>query len=201
LACSRPHRVVHHRRAVGPLLLRDHRYAGALSPALKLLHRRGSEGVAGRQHHRATLARQQARQLADGGGLADPVDPDEEHHVGPLVGIDAKRLLQRPEQVHQQAGQRAMQRHGVVQLTALHPLGQLHHDLARGLHADVREQQSRLELLHHGVVDFLLAEQQIADPGRELAARLGEAGLQPAPETAPTPAVLFRFTHRTAPFS
>ena len=53
---------------------RTHSHADALGPDLQLLHRRGAEGVAGRQQHLLALALEQVGQLGDAGGLAGAVD-------------------------------------------------------------------------------------------------------------------------------
>ena len=84
-----------HRGGVGAGVLGDDRNVVALAPDLQLLDGGGAEGITGGQHHRFALVLEAARQLADGGGLADAVDPDHQDHIGLLAGINDQRLIHR----------------------------------------------------------------------------------------------------------
>src|SRR3569623_253952 len=78
-------RIEDDRGGIGRACLRDHSDVVALAPGLQLLHRRGAEGVAGREHHRVPLGLQIYRELADGGGLAHAVHAHHQDHVRSLV--------------------------------------------------------------------------------------------------------------------
>jgi hypothetical protein len=102
-------RVERDRGRIGVLALRDHRHAVALAPGLQLRDRGGAEGVAGGQHQAVALVLEAARQLADGGGLADAVDADGEDHEGLLRGRCAAAGHRRQHR-HQFGAQRLQQR-------------------------------------------------------------------------------------------
>src|SRR5665213_3082991 len=70
-----------HRARVAPLGPAHDVGAGPLGPQTELLAGRGPEGVAGGQEHRGAVPGQPCGHLAHRGGLADPVDSDEQPHV------------------------------------------------------------------------------------------------------------------------
>src|SRR3569833_1855803 len=84
-------RIEDDRGRISRACLRDHSDVVALAPGLQLLHCRGAEGVAGREHHRVPLRLQIFRELADGGGLAHAVHAHHQDHIGPLVRGDGER--------------------------------------------------------------------------------------------------------------
>ncbi len=73
--------VVDDGRRIAACLAPDELDTGPFGPRPELLGRRGAERVAGRHQHRPADGRLLARDLADGGGLADAVDADEQPHV------------------------------------------------------------------------------------------------------------------------
>ena len=74
--------VVYHGGGIRPLVLLDDVHPRPLGPDGELLRRRRPEGVPGAQQHLFALPLPPGGQLADGGGLAHPVHPDEQHHGG-----------------------------------------------------------------------------------------------------------------------
>jgi hypothetical protein len=102
LVCKRPavfeallggllDRLEDHRARVGVLFALHDRAAHALAPHLELQHGGSAEGVARGQQDLLALARVLARELADGRGLADAVDADDQDHRG--LGGELERLL------------------------------------------------------------------------------------------------------------
>ncbi len=108
LVCSRPGGVGQHevgalggrrfdgveddRRRVGALTAAHQLDARPLGPGAELLGGGGPEGVAGGHDDAVAVDRQPLGDLADGGGLADAVDADEQPDVGG-VGVEAQRPL------------------------------------------------------------------------------------------------------------
>ena len=84
------HRVIGQRGGIGPIGRGQHRHPGPLPPDLQLFHRGGTKGVTRRDHHLFAGGAKLAGQLADGGGLARPVDPDHQNHLRAL-GIKRQR--------------------------------------------------------------------------------------------------------------
>ena len=67
---------------VGAVAAALERGPGALGPDLQLVAGGGPEGVAGDDHHLRPLTGQVGGDLAQGGGLARPIDPDEQGDEG-----------------------------------------------------------------------------------------------------------------------
>ena len=84
--------VEHHRARVAALGPADDLGVGALGPRRQLLGCGGAERVAGGEQHGTSGIMLLARDLADGGGLADPVDADEQPHVDGVGGTGAIEL-------------------------------------------------------------------------------------------------------------
>ena len=68
-------------------------------PDLELLGGRGAERVGRHQQHRPSFGFPGARHLADGGGLADTVDPDDEDDPRPLEETARRRHIELPSQL------------------------------------------------------------------------------------------------------
>ncbi|KAG1246285.1 hypothetical protein G6F65_020764 [Rhizopus arrhizus] len=109
---------------------------------LQLGHGGGAEGIAGGQHQAVAVVLEAFGQLADGGGLADAVDTDGEHHEGLGVAIDHQRLGHRLQDRDQFAAQRGQQRIGVGEFARLHALAQALYQVGGGTHADVGGRRS-----------------------------------------------------------
>ena len=85
--------------------------------------------------------------------LPAPLTPTTRIANGAAVRVDHQRLLRRPQDVQQRAAQRCEQRVEIAELLALDLTAQLVEDALRGFDADVRGDQSRLELVENRVVD------------------------------------------------
>ena len=83
--------IIHHRGGVGALGVLYHLAAYPFRPDAQLLTGRRPEGIRRTQQHLFALALQPIGQLADGGGLAHPVDADHQHHAG--LGLRHQRLI------------------------------------------------------------------------------------------------------------
>jgi len=146
---------------VGVLALGDEVGPGALSPDLKLVHGRGPERVGGPDGDLEAPLGELVAQLADGGGLAHAVDPDDEEDIRAfglrqvqIRGLVAPVGFQHAGDFLAEHGQQTVDGGGVLPGGAV--LDALH-DLHRGLHADVAGDQGLLELFEHVGVDVLLA--------------------------------------------
>ena len=181
---GRLNRVVDHAGGIRTGELGDHRNAVALAPHLQLLHGGGPEGVAGGQHHVLAFGLEAAGQLADGGGLADPVHAHHQNHIGLFGGVDFQRPVHRHQQVAQLFLQRFVERVRVHQFLTADPVGEVADDGVGGFHAHVRHQQLSLDFLEDLVVDLLGAHQQVRQALAQVLAGLAHALLHARPETA-----------------
>ena len=74
-------RVVHNCGRVGAGFLLDDLDAVALRPDFQLFDGGGAKRVRSAEHHAAALLAQAVCELSDAGGLARPVDADDENHA------------------------------------------------------------------------------------------------------------------------
>ncbi len=81
-----------HARRIPALDAADDLDVAALGPHGELFGRCGAEGVAGGHQHRVAFGFEPLAQLADRGGLADTVHPDEQPDVG-LALVDRERTI------------------------------------------------------------------------------------------------------------
>ncbi len=107
-------------------------------------------------------------EFADRRRLARTVDSHHQYHEGAFRSLDDERPRDRPKLFDQFRAQRVEQRLRISKLFAFYPLGKRIHDALGRLDADIGAQQTVFERGENLVVDGLLAEQQIADPGRQL---------------------------------
>ena len=170
------------RGRIGVLALGDDRDVVALAPDLQLLHGGGAEGVAGGQHQAVAVLLEAARQLADGGGLADAIDADGEQHERLLIGINRQRLGDRFQDCAQLDAQGLQQLSRVGEFARLEAFTDIGHDFGADPHADIGTDQRRLQLIEQVGVEFRVAREQDAEGAGEktLADRLLDrlAGLQ-----------------------
>ena len=152
-------RVEHDRSGICAGGLRDHGHVVAIAPDLQLLDGGGAERVARGEHDFEALLLQLPRELADGRGLAGAVDADDENRERRSGAVDLQWLLRRPQDVQQRAAQRCEQCFEIVELLALDLATQLFEDALRGFDANVRGDQSRLELVENRVVDAACRQQ------------------------------------------
>ena len=162
--------------ALGPA---DDLDADALAPRGELVDRGGAEGVGRAQRDGEVLGDEDARDLADRGGLAGAVDADDEHDTGVAVGagdLDAAVHVGADELDELLAQHRAR----VGRLPALdpEPLTQPLHEGLGGGDADVGGEQGVLDLLP-GVLVEAVAAQQGQQALAQAALRAREALAQP----------------------
>ena len=137
-----------HGGGVRPLVLFDDVHAGPVGPYGQLVGGGGTEGVSGTEEFGAQLA----ADLSDGGGLAHPVHPDEQHHRGP--GGQIQSGVPHGHGVSDAAahtGPRLLHRLDVL---LLHPAAQLLHKLQGGVHPRVRQDQGLLQFVVKVVGEF-----------------------------------------------
>ena len=156
---------------VGALVLADDVAVGALRPDLELVGRGGAEGVARAQEDLFALVAQLVRELADGGGLADAVDADDE---------DDRRLRVEP-----QAGVADVQHVGEdgaqgdlglvdgLDVLLADGLAQAVHDGLGGVHAEVGDDEALFQIVVEVVVQ-LAGGEDAADGAGSLAQPLLE---------------------------
>jgi hypothetical protein len=150
-------RVEGDRGRVGILSLGDHRHAVALAPDLQLCHRGRTERIAGGEHQRTPLVAVAARELADGGGLADTVDPDREQHEWLRRRFEPQGPGHRLQQGDEVAAQGTQQRVRIGELARLHALAQVVDELRRRGDADIRRQQGGFDFVEQVVVEARIA--------------------------------------------
>ncbi len=157
-------RVEHDGRGIRAGRLRDDGDAVALRPDGELLDGRGAERVAGREHHRQSLALEAPRQLADRRRLARAVHADDQDHVRLLRPVDGERALDGLQDREQRVGERRLERAGVRELGALDLAVQVRQDDLGRVDPDVGGEQARLELLEQRRVDAP-PRQEVGNPG------------------------------------
>ena len=174
-------RVEHHGAGVGARLAAHDLAAGPLGPQGQLLGRRGAEGVArGQQHRAAELLLQVPGDLADRGGLAAAVDPHHEDHRG-LLG-EGDRVAVHARGLGQQLAQAPCEVLAALQLAGLRLVLEPLDDRGRGGRAHVGVDQRLLEVLEGLVVERL--EHRGLELGAERLARLRHVLAQAAEEAA-----------------
>ena len=158
------------RPGIAALVAADDRRADPVGPQLELVGGRGAERVAGGHHHPVAVADLAHAELADGGGLADAVDADEEPDVG---GVGQKMELAVAVEDGGQLGlQGADEFVGVADPLLLDPAPEVVEDPGGQAGADVGQDQGLLELLPGALVD--------AVPGSHRGEVAGEQGAGPA---------------------
>ena len=81
-AFRRLHAVEDHRRGIGAGLMFDDIDADVAAPGVELLDGGGAESIAGDQQYFFAIVAVLGGEFADGGGLADAVDAEKNHHPG-----------------------------------------------------------------------------------------------------------------------
>ena len=143
-------------------LCATHRFdTDPLTPCGQLFSRGSPEGVGCAEQHGPVLSDQHAAQLADSGGLAGAVDPDDQHHGGPAGG-----MAQVETTIHVRVDQ-------LDQLTAQHRLGlrrigdafnaqilpQRGHQVRGGAHTQIGGDQGGFEVIPSVVIDPVTRQQ------------------------------------------
>ncbi len=181
-AC-RLQRIEHHGSGIRARLLCGELGAGPLRPDVELFDRGRAKGIACREHQTASLLGEIACELADAGCLARAVDADDEDDEGLACRVDGQRNGTGGEDVRDGRPQGCYQCRNVGELVACHPPLQVREDLLRRLDADVRHQQTALELVEDFGVDLAAAEQVRQIVGQPRRATV-ELAAQPVEETA-----------------
>ena len=130
---------------VAAFLAADHRRTDPFAPDAQLLYRGGAEGVAGGQHHAIVLFLQQVAQLADGGGLARPIDADHQDNMRPGKSPHVQRLGHGAEDLLDLLGQDGPQAALIQLLVAAGGDGVA--DTLRGLRPEVGRDQRFLDVV------------------------------------------------------
>ena len=138
-------------RGVGTLGRRQNGHACPFAPDLQLLDRGGPERVAGRDCHPLARGAELAGKLADCGGLAGTVDPDDEDDLQP-TGENRQRSCDRLKDPFNLLGQHSLD------FRCGHPVPEppLRHIGNHGggqIHTHVRGNEQILQILEHVIVE------------------------------------------------
>ena len=144
-------RIEYHRRRIRALLMLDHIHAGTVRPHLKLFNGGGAEGIRRAQHHFFALLLHSCGKLADGGGLADPVDTDHQHHR--WFGVQLQ-LLAAAEHLGHRFHQHIPDRVRIGFPAFLDLAAQLITDMGGSGSAGIRHDEDFLEFLEQLLVNF-----------------------------------------------
>ena len=143
--------VKHHGSGVGPLLVFDKGHPGPVRPDLQLLDGSGPEGIRRPQDDGLALSLQAGGQLADGGGLAHPIDADDQDDGGLGAGVEFIVPL---EHFRNNGLQLPHDEAGVGDALFLDLLPQLVADVLGGIHAHVPHDQQLFQLLEKLLVNL-----------------------------------------------
>ena len=181
LGLGRADGVVDHGSGIGiGARVGDHRHAAALPPDLHLLHGGGPEGVGRGDQAAVAAAHRQVGQLAEGGGLADAVDPHHQPDVEPLPLGGEQGNATGGDRFVQQATQLLLEEpdaFGRVHRLLVEALPQGLEHLIGGLHAHIGAQQGGFEVVEHLGGERIVAE-AIEQLGDEAAPGLLKAAAQ-----------------------
>ena len=147
--------VVDHGGRVGSLVLADNGRAAAACPDFQLVGCRRPEGIRRHQQHPLSLPGQLGGDLADGGGFAHAVDPDDQHHAG--GGAQIKRRVPHVQHVHQDFLQGCLGLLGLLQMPLPNRLAQPLHSFRRRVHAQVGQNQALLQFVVKVLVQLGIA--------------------------------------------
>ena len=130
----------------------------AIRPDAELLDGRGAKRVARGEHHVLARVGEAARELADGGGLARAVHADHQQHEG-LRAVSSSGFCDGSRMAVIASVSAAISASTSSSSLRAHLLAQLFEDVLRGVDADVRGQQARLEFIEHFGVDLAAGHQ------------------------------------------
>ena len=170
----RMHRVENHRRRVasGLSAMGNYRHVVALAPGHQLFACRSPEGVASGQQHALALCLEVLGQLADGGGLADTVDPAD-HHGQRFGAIEVHGLLQRRKQLRNQVRERAFEGFAILDALAIGAAAQVGDQRGGGVDTAIGRDQRVFKLFEQRLIDLQADEHR-----SQLSPRLGQARLE-----------------------
>ncbi len=166
-------------------VLGDDRHVVAFTPGLQLLPRCRPEGIAGSQQNALALILEILGQLADGGGLAGPVDAGD-HDDERFVGADIQRLFEGLENIEEGIGQSLLDAFRRIQLVAFGAGLEIIEQILGRFDAHIAGQEQGFQVFQQFVVNLAPGEQ-----GLEFAAPLS-AGLAQPLEQALAPGGLHR---------
>ena len=156
-------------------MLADDGRAASARPDLQLVGCRRPEGVPRHQHDLLSLSGQLLCDLADGSGLAHAVDADDQNHAG--VGGQLQLRVSHGKHVHENFLQRFPRFLRGFQVLLPDCSAQPLHSLDGGVHAQVRQNQTFLQLIVKIVVNFGKAGKHTAQGAAERFPGLGQSGL------------------------
>ncbi len=137
--------VVGHRGRVGPRLAGHQVGPEPFRPDRELFGRRGPEGVGAGQEHRPAIALERARQLGDGGGLPDPVDPHHQDRERPDTRGRAQRPLRPPKPLEEARSQGLPDRGRIGPLAAGQSRAHIVYELKDGRGPEVGRKKDLLQ--------------------------------------------------------
>ena len=161
--------VIAHACRIGAAVTLDNRYAGTLTPHIKLLDGGGAEGVGRTDHHVLAAGGHGARNLTDRGGLAGAVDADKQHTAR---RIGKRVTLNRHKMALELLGQGAAKLRGGLEVLLGSGVAQVIGDLNGDLGTHVTHDESVLKVLPKILVDLTA---KVEDLVKGLAAALKSA--------------------------
>ena len=156
------------------LVLADDGSAGTTCPDLQLVSCSGTEGIACHQQDLLALAHQLLGDLANGGGLADAVNADDQHHAG--GGGQVQGGVAHVQHLHQDVFQRLTGFFRGGQVLAADGLAQSFHSLDGGVDAQIRQDQALFQLVVKVVVDLSKTGEDAAQGVGQCVTGLGQTG-------------------------
>ena len=154
--------------------LADDVHSTAVGPDFELFPRGRSEGVGGCQQDAGTALAEVARELANAGGFACPIDPGDHDHA--RMGLtQGQRLFQGLEQLAQQIFKQGLNLVCLGDALGFDGLLQLFHQVGGGGHTCIGHEQGRLQFFIQLGIDPRAGEntgQALARAGQTLAQAL-----------------------------
>ena len=152
------------------------RRVGSLGPDLKLINRSSAKGVARTEEDRVPPLLGAMGELTHARRLTHPVDTHQHDHFGlTRLEVIEERGRWEVDDRCELLAQRRKDSVCVFQATAATPLLEILKQAICRAGANVRGEQDRLEVIHHGVVDRSTAREQAPDLSKESTARLAQA--------------------------
>ena len=160
---------------IGAFALLDEVDACAVAPHGKLIDCRRAEGIRRRDDHFFAVSFQLRCNFADGGGLADAVDADNQQHGRLCTELQRFALA---DHVRHDLAQCRLHLLAVGHALALDAVAQLFEDFLGGADADIRANQQFLQLVKQFFIHLDKALEQIVHLRDEGVLRFGEPFFQ-----------------------
>ena len=141
----------------------------AACPDFELFDGGGAESVGSGENDRCAFFFEAISELADGGGLADPVDAHDENHAGGGGGLGVETVGANGgsgQDFQDLIFEFALQRAGLLQLVLVDLLAKSLENFFGGLHADIGAEQRGFKLAQKLGIDGAVAGENLFDGRR-----------------------------------